>query len=54
MIIGVLSGQLVPTKAEPPKRFAAEDAGNQNDGSSTSDWRAPHGLHEPPPLGHII
>ena len=26
----------------------------QNDGSSTSDWRAPHGLHEPPPLGHII
>jgi hypothetical protein len=36
----VLSGQLVPTKAEPPKRGTAEDTGNPNDGSSTSDWTA--------------
>merc|ERR1712086_443534 len=36
----VLSRRLVPTKAEPPKRGTAEDAGNPNDASSTSDWTA--------------
>ena len=33
----VVSGRLVPTKAEPPKRGTQRDAGNPNDGSSTSD-----------------